>query len=42
MDLSGRIAWRDGDYLGLELMEPSAEQQAEIGRMLEAMLRSPV
>ena len=42
LDLSGRIAWRDGDCLGLELMEPSAEQQREIGRMLEAMLRSPV
>ena len=40
LDLTGRIAWREGDYVGIELQNPSAKLQAKIQETLEEMLLS--
>lgn len=42
LDVRGRIAWREGDYVGIELDSPSEEQQTEILSMLESMLLSAI
>ena len=42
LDMTGRVVWRENDPVGIDLRQPSRELQDEIGRMLEAMLRSPI
>ena len=42
LDLAGRVAWREGDTVGIDLQGTSHELRAEIGQTLEAMLRSPI
>ena len=42
LDMTGRVAWREGDDLGIDLERPSRELRSELGQMLEAMLRSPI
>ena len=42
LDMRGRVAWREGDWLGIDLLEPSRELQEELQGMLRAMLSSPI
>lgn len=42
LDLLGRVVWREGDTVGIDLTRPSRELRDELGKMLEAMLRSPI
>lgn len=42
LDLVGRVVWREDDTVGIDLTRPSRELRDEIGKMLEAMLRSPI
>ncbi len=42
LDMTARVVWREDDTAGIDLQHPSRELQAEIGQMLEAMLRSQI
>ena len=42
LEMTGRVVWREGETVGIDLRQPSRELQDEIGLMLEAMLRSPI
>jgi CRP-like cAMP-binding protein len=40
--MTGRVAWREGDYLGIELQDTAPELQAELEQMVGEMLRSQI
>ena len=40
LELRGRIAWREGDYVGIDLGDPSTSLQEELQETLEEMLAS--
>ena len=42
LELVGRVVWREGETVGIDLHQPSRELRDQIGLMLEAMLRSPI